>query len=67
MALEETGRDIEEIEMKEIRHCQVPLEEEIIEELKKATGKETIKDALNYAVDYCIKRYKSRLKLRKAR
>lgn len=48
--------------MKNIKHCQVPLEEETIELLKKATGQEKIKNALTIAVNNCIKRYKNRLK-----
>jgi hypothetical protein len=46
--------------MKNIKHCQVPLEVETIEELKKATGQKRIKDALTIAVNYCIKGYKKR-------
>lgn len=39
-----------------IKHFQVPLEEEKMERLKKATGKETVKEALTEAVEAYLRR-----------
>jgi hypothetical protein len=41
-----------------IKHFQVPMEEEKMEQLKKATGKETVKEALTEAVEFYLRRKK---------